>query len=210
MDNSLLEMLARIAGIGGVAVGVLLLLFREVLRRTVFSKLSPDHSFQLLRLVVVLTGLVAIGGLTAWAVMARRDGGGGGETQARLAQLRAPIENLFKAWETKDLALYVDQWHPGAIQWIGQSPRSLAAIEAKRRTDFSRFKQVNVISHEIKIENPEAETVLARVTYSMRYQRTDGKVLDETDMRETYKLTYSPQKKRWLIAENFDYFATRR
>lgn len=67
------DLLARIAGIGGVTVGVLLILFREVLRRTVFSRISPDHSYQLLRLVVVFTGIVAIGGLATRAMVARKD-----------------------------------------------------------------------------------------------------------------------------------------
>ena len=206
MDNTILETLARIAGIGGVAVGVLLILFREVLRRTVFSKISPDHSFQLLRLVVVLTGLVAIGGLATWAVTARRgDDPQATASAARLAAIRAPIDNIFKAWERRDLSTYLAQWHPQGRQWIGQRARLLPEIAARRARDCDRYRDINVVDYKVDIENESAEPVSARVTYTMRFQRPDGSWISETDMRETYKLVLFDN--RWVIRENYDYFA---
>lgn len=200
MDTAIVETLARIAGIGGVAVGVLLVLFREVLRRTVFSRISPDHSFRLLRLVVVFTGVVAVGGLATWAVTARQ-----GSSSARLARVRAPIDALFKAWETRDLDTYLAQWHPRGRQWVGRTPRTLAEIRARRRSDFGRYGEVQVIDYRVDVEDAATEPVTARVTYSMRFRRPDGTWISETDMRETYKLVQ--HDRRWVIMENFDYFA---
>ena len=207
LENVVLETFARIAGIGGVAVGVLLILFREVLRRTVFSKISPDHSFQLLRLVVVFTGIVAIGGLATWAVAARRNNDSEAAGSAsRLTAIRAPIDNMFKAWETKDLTTYLAQWHPNGRQWVGQTPRSVSEIAERRRKDFSRYRTVNVIDYKVDIENTATEPVTARVLYTMRFQRPDGSWISETDMRETYKLVFSTELNRWVISENYDYF----
>jgi hypothetical protein len=203
LDTTLLETLGRIAGIGGIAAGVLLIVFREVLRKTVFSKISPDHSYRLLRLVVVFTGLVAIGGLATWAVTARRNNDDAGAS--RLAAIRAPIDNVFKAWESQDLGVYLAQWHPQARQWIGQKPRSVSEIARRRSKDFSRYQNINVVDYKVDIENTSTEPVTARVTYSMRFQRPDGSWIHETDMRETYKLV--PLGDRWVIRENYDYFA---
>jgi hypothetical protein len=45
MDATLLETMGKVAGIGGLAFGVLLLVFRHVLQAGVFSKLSgKTHS----------------------------------------------------------------------------------------------------------------------------------------------------------------------
>lgn len=207
MENVFIENLARIAGIGGVAVGVLLILFREVLRRTVFSRISPDHSFQLLRLVVVFTGVVAIGGLATWAVVGRRND----EVEAsgalsRLAAVRAPIDNLFTAWAKKDLNGYLAQWHPQGRQWIGTKARSMPEIAERRRRDFDRYRTVNVIGHKVEVEDASTEPVTARVTYSMQFERPDGTWIKEIDKRETYKLVFMKELNRWVILENFDYF----
>src|SRR5687768_8874305 len=43
-----LETVAKVAGIGGIALGVVLLLFREVVRKNIFPKLSPQDAYRLL------------------------------------------------------------------------------------------------------------------------------------------------------------------
>ena len=61
-----LAQLGRIAGIAGICVGVLLILFSKVIRTTVLSKLTDDQSFKILRLSMVLVWLVALVGIVAW------------------------------------------------------------------------------------------------------------------------------------------------
>ena len=70
MERALLETLGRIAGIGGLALGVFLLLFREVIRKNVFPKLSDEYAYRLIRQFMYLTFGIAILGILAWAYVA--------------------------------------------------------------------------------------------------------------------------------------------
>lgn len=65
-EVELLKNLGQIAGIGGIVLGVFFLLFRDVIRKTIFSTLSSKDSFRLMRLVVVCAWSVALVGLILW------------------------------------------------------------------------------------------------------------------------------------------------
>jgi uncharacterized membrane protein SpoIIM required for sporulation len=62
MTEQLIQ-LAKVAGIGGLAFGVLVLIFREVIRKQIFPTLPPRQAYRLLRLIVVLTFTIALVGL---------------------------------------------------------------------------------------------------------------------------------------------------
>lgn len=66
MDAEILKVVGQVAGIGGLALGVLLLVFREIIRKKIFPKLPPDHAYRLLRLITVAVWSVAIVGIVAW------------------------------------------------------------------------------------------------------------------------------------------------
>ena len=66
MSADAIASLGKVAGVAGIALGVLLLVFRDVLRRTVFAALNPQNSYRLLRLIIVLTWSVAIAGMVIW------------------------------------------------------------------------------------------------------------------------------------------------
>lgn len=66
MDGEIIKAVAQAAGIGGVALGVLLLLFREVIRKNLFPDLSREQGYKLIRLVVSLTFAIAVLGIGAW------------------------------------------------------------------------------------------------------------------------------------------------
>jgi hypothetical protein len=66
MDADLLKIVGEAAGIGGLALGVLLLLFRDVIRKNIFPKLPPAEAYRLLRLITVAVWSVAIVGIAAW------------------------------------------------------------------------------------------------------------------------------------------------
>lgn len=119
---------------------------------------------------------------------------------------RTPIDNLFKAWEEKNLEAYLDQWDRRGRQWIGETHRTLPEIAQKRRQDFERYQRVQVIGYQVDIDATATDPVIARVTYSMRFQRRDGTWVSEIDRRETYKLRFLKEQDRWVILENFDYF----
>jgi len=67
MDPNLFKTLGQIAGIGGIALGIVLLIFREVISRTVFTALSPDNAYRLIRLIIVLVFILGIVGLIVWS-----------------------------------------------------------------------------------------------------------------------------------------------
>jgi len=66
MDVGLLKTLGEVLGIGGVALGVFFLLFRELIRKSIFPKLKEDDAYRLLQLITVLVWSVAVIGVAAW------------------------------------------------------------------------------------------------------------------------------------------------
>jgi hypothetical protein len=66
MDAGLLKTLGQTLGIGGVAVGIFFLLFRELIRKSIFPKLDKDDAYRFLRLVSVMIWSVAVIGIGAW------------------------------------------------------------------------------------------------------------------------------------------------
>lgn len=69
MDAELLKTLGQIAGIGGLALGIFLILFRELIRKTIFPKLKKDDAYRLLRLIAILICTVALAGIAAWIIV---------------------------------------------------------------------------------------------------------------------------------------------
>lgn len=65
-DAELIRVVGQIAGIGGLAIGALLLVFRDVIRKEIFPSLTREHAYQILRLLIVLTFLIALAGIAAW------------------------------------------------------------------------------------------------------------------------------------------------
>jgi hypothetical protein len=66
MDAGLLKTLGEVLGMGGLALGVFFLLFREVIRKAIFPTLKKDDAYRLLRLISVLIWSVAVIGIAAW------------------------------------------------------------------------------------------------------------------------------------------------
>jgi hypothetical protein len=66
MEPQLLKVLGQIAGIGGIALGVFLLLFRDVIRRKIFPKLTQNQGYRVILVFMILTWSIAIAGVAAW------------------------------------------------------------------------------------------------------------------------------------------------
>ncbi len=66
METELLKTVGQIAGVGGVALGILFLVFREVLREALFPRLTRDQAYRLMRFIILATWSVAIVGLLTW------------------------------------------------------------------------------------------------------------------------------------------------
>ena len=72
MTADVLKVVGQVAGIGGIALGVFLLLFRDVVRKKIFPMLTREQGYRLLRLVLVLVWSVAILGVATWGYVATR------------------------------------------------------------------------------------------------------------------------------------------
>ena len=66
METDVLKVVGQVAGIGGLALGVFLLLFREIIRRNIFPMLPPAEAYRLLRLITGAVWSVAVVGIAAW------------------------------------------------------------------------------------------------------------------------------------------------
>jgi hypothetical protein len=58
-----LKTFGQVAGIGGIAVGVALFVFRDIIRKTVLRNLSPELSYRLMRLVIGAVWSIAVIGM---------------------------------------------------------------------------------------------------------------------------------------------------
>lgn len=65
-SSSVLKVVGQVAGIGGLALGVLLLIFRDVIRKNIFPSLDKIQAYRILRLIIVSTFLIAALGIGAW------------------------------------------------------------------------------------------------------------------------------------------------
>lgn len=66
--TQILEVVGRIAGIGGLSLAVVLLIFKDVIRKNVFPMLTQEQAYQILNRIVVLVTVVAIIGILSWLV----------------------------------------------------------------------------------------------------------------------------------------------
>ena len=66
MNVDILKIVGQIAGIGGLALGVFLILFKEVIRKNIFPNLTKEQGFKIIKLVLILVWSIAVLGIAAW------------------------------------------------------------------------------------------------------------------------------------------------
>lgn len=64
--SGVLQTVGQVAGVGGIALGVLLIIFRDVVRKNIFPNLAQVQAYRLMRLIIVLTFSIAALGIVAW------------------------------------------------------------------------------------------------------------------------------------------------
>src|SRR5450432_810659 len=67
MEADILRVVGGVAGLAGLAVGMILLLYREILTKSVFPTLAKKDAYRLLRSIALLSWSVAMCGIVAWA-----------------------------------------------------------------------------------------------------------------------------------------------
>jgi Carboxypeptidase regulatory-like domain len=66
MDAKLFEVLGKYAGLAGLSIGVVLMIFSSLLKLKIFSKLTSANTYALLRQLMYLTFVIGIVGIIAW------------------------------------------------------------------------------------------------------------------------------------------------
>ena len=66
MDVGIVKVPAQVFGIGGAALGVFLILYRDIIQKKIFPGLTRQQAYRLLTLIVVLVWSVALAGIVAW------------------------------------------------------------------------------------------------------------------------------------------------
>lgn len=75
IDPEILKVVGQFAGIGGIAIGALIIIFRDIIRKNIFPSLVKREAYRLLILIVILVWSVAIAGIVAWVLVHNRDAG---------------------------------------------------------------------------------------------------------------------------------------
>lgn len=68
LDAQVWTTIGKAAGLGGISVAALLLLFRDLIRRKFFPLLRATDAYRLLRLMTICATVTAIFGIIAWVV----------------------------------------------------------------------------------------------------------------------------------------------
>lgn len=59
----------KIAGIGGLSLGIFFLLFKEIIRKNIFPRLEKQHAYKIITLISILIWSIAIIGVTGWFII---------------------------------------------------------------------------------------------------------------------------------------------
>jgi hypothetical protein len=63
----LFSIVGKIAGLAGLCIGLVLFIFRDIIRKKIFPMLPPPEAYRVLRLIILCTFSVAVLGMILWA-----------------------------------------------------------------------------------------------------------------------------------------------
>lgn len=90
MDYELFKIAGAVAGIGGIALAAVVYIFREVIRKEIFPRLTRGQAYKLLNRVIVLIFVIGVLGIAAYLIVNWRNGSRGNSNQSRDAQTPTP------------------------------------------------------------------------------------------------------------------------
>jgi hypothetical protein len=146
-----LKVVGQVAGIGGIALGVLMLIFREVIRKNIFPNLAQIQAYRIIRLVVVLTFLIAASGVAAWVYVQRV---GTQHIEDTVFPGRSPEPAMLKHLQSVDEGYFADAWASMAeeahkrmsYEFVSKAYESqrapLGAVITRKLYGISPFKQL--------------------------------------------------------------------
>jgi len=78
MDAQVLKIVGAVAGIGGIALALFFWLFRDIVRKNIFPRLTKEQAYKTIQLLMVLATVVALAGIASWAFAGPREGAAAG------------------------------------------------------------------------------------------------------------------------------------
>ncbi|GFZ80606.1 hypothetical protein GCM10011497_06320 [Elstera cyanobacteriorum] len=69
MEGKILQVVGQVAGIGGLALAVMLFLFKDIIRKNIFPKLPPGAAERILTLLIRGVLLVTLVGMGLWVLV---------------------------------------------------------------------------------------------------------------------------------------------
>ena len=66
VDIEIYKAFGQIAGIGGLALAVFLIIFRDIIKKNIFTKLNQRQSYTIFLLLIILTSLITLSGIASW------------------------------------------------------------------------------------------------------------------------------------------------
>jgi hypothetical protein len=60
------ETFGQVAGLAGLSLFVMYMLFRDVIKRLLIESIGPERTFKTLRMLLLLVGAVTVVGITVW------------------------------------------------------------------------------------------------------------------------------------------------
>lgn len=176
-ESDVLIKLGQVAGIGGISVGVLFLLFREFIRQEFFPNLDAGQAYNLLLLFMLFTFAVAIAGLATWASQVK----GGGRAVVGLL--------LVFALAMAGIGAYVITSARESAQTNSQSTQGSEAgrIDYERTADLSQVRCLpDGRKYDVVVLTDTATFISGDVPTMFRrpYQVTTGAKLEVQDLVE--------------------------
>jgi hypothetical protein len=149
MSADLLKSLGQIAAIAGISVGVLLVVFRDIIRKEIFPRLTQTQGFKVLTLIIITVWSVALVGVGAWVLVELKPPNRGPEwkpvgalheKQAGLVQDMLQSDGIkigLQELEVRELAPSDQEyrWHRGIQQRVYRVTRDELGVWSIQRTE---------------------------------------------------------------------------
>ena len=66
MDFDLLEKLGKIAGIAGISIGAIVIIFSSIIQKKIFPNLTKEQGYRIIKMIIVTASILAVIGIAAW------------------------------------------------------------------------------------------------------------------------------------------------
>ena len=175
-EYSILEKVGQIAGIGGLSLGFFLLIFKEVIRKNIFPSLNRQQAYSIIKLIIVLTFVVAIVGIAAWVWSETFN------NKKIIKDLHIPEQNNFKR-------IYFQGFDDVPDNEINKM--WLKGVSGDWRGDLSKsvFTLCNI-----------SQSESASFTSTFRYIKPEGHVVDLSNSKVTVRVKLEPPNARYSSA----------